>query len=146
MSPKHITDPFGSLNERIGELLGRAQKGGVVWGIADGAWRPPTDVVEYENEVFVRVEIAGMRQEDIQTRFVGEDTLVVRGERRCPPFESAAACCHQMEISYGHFERRIVFRGPIDADRIEAHYTDGFLTIRLPKLERSARKVVVVIR
>ena len=40
---------------------------------------------------------------------------------------------HQMEIRHGHFERRVRVFTPVDADRIRASYSKGFIRVVLPK-------------
>ena len=43
-----------------------------------------------------------------------------------------------MEIHYGPFEQRVPVPGEVDIDKLTAHYKDGFLEIRLPKIELSS--------
>lgn len=101
-------------------------------------WRPPTDVYETDDCVVVKVEIAGMAEEDFAIALDGK-RLVVSGIRRDP---AAKLGYQQMEIQYGHFETDVHIARAIDEDRIEATYRHGFLNIRLPKAK--PRQVPVV--
>jgi len=101
-------------------------------------WHPPTDMYETENNYVVRVEIAGMSEKEFRISFSGR-TLVVAGVREDSCVMQA---CHQIEVSYGEFRSRVIMPGPVDQERIEAAYTDGFLEIILPK--KPAQKVSVV--
>jgi len=93
------------------------------------AWRPPTDVFETENTIVVRVEIAGMREEDIIIELNGRN-LTVRGSRQDV---SEKRAFHQMEIYFGEFAIELELPNYIEADQVQAVYSDGFLRIHLPK-------------
>jgi HSP20 family protein len=101
-------------------------------------WRPPTDVYETDDCVVVKVEIAGMAEEDFAIELDGKK-LLISGVRRDP---AAKLGYQQMEILYGHFETDVHLNRAIDEDRIEATYRNGFLNVRLPKAK--ARQVPVV--
>jgi len=98
---------------------------------AQRVWRPPTDVFEIEDEIVTLVEIAGMRQKDLNVT-LSRNVLIIRGERRKKA--SAGRTVYQnMEINYGPFERNIRLHEPIDSDHVKVVYKDGFLRIRIPK-------------
>lgn len=92
-------------------------------------WRPPTDVYEVEDAVFVRVEIAGMRQNEFSISIDGH-TLIIRGNRSNT---FSRRIYHQMEISYGEFGCEVEIPADVDIDQAQAEYRDGFLNIILPK-------------
>lgn len=93
------------------------------------AWSPPTDMFETDSAYVVRIEVAGMRQQDFQIT-LSEGFLSVRGTRADTPERRAY---HQMEIRFGEFNTAIALPGPVDADQADASYEDGFLTVTLPK-------------
>lgn len=97
-------------------------------------WRPPTDLFETEHYFLVRVEIAGMREEDFDIVY-RDGTLLISGMRVEP--EAPARAYHQMEIGYGHFATVLRFPVAVDVASIEASYVAGFLTIRIPKAHQS---------
>lgn len=100
-------------------------------------WQPPTDLFETETAFVVRVEVAGMSQADF-TVTLEERTLRVGGVRPDPDQRSAY---HQMEIHYGEFRSDVALPGAVDAQGIEAAYSDGFLTVNLPRVR--PRRIVV---
>jgi len=100
-------------------------------------WRPPTDVYETADCVVVRVEIAGMQRADLHIALEAKE-LTVYGVRND---SSAKVGYQQMEIQYGAFESHVSLPAAVDQDEIEAVYQEGFLTIRLPKVQ--ARRVPV---
>lgn len=100
-------------------------------------WQPPTDLFENETAFVVRVEVAGMSQADF-TVTLEERTLRVGGVRPDPDQRSAY---HQMEIHYGEFRSDVALPGEVDAQGIEAAYSDGFLIVTLPRVR--PRRIVV---
>jgi HSP20 family protein len=92
-------------------------------------WRPPTDVYETDDNIMVKVEVAGMAEDDFAIT-LAEHTLVVAGVRRDP---SEKLVYHQMEIPYGEFRTEVYVSEAIDMDGVEASYKDGFLSVILPK-------------
>lgn len=95
------------------------------------AWRPPTDVFELPDEIVVRVEIAGMQEDDFKIS-IDDQRLVVRGMRVDVPEKRAY---HQMEIRYGEFNTEVDLRVAVQVDQARAQYQRGFLTITLPKIQ-----------
>ena len=92
-------------------------------------WSPPTDLYETEGECVVRVEVAGMRDVDIEVT-MENNILVISGVRPDLPERRAY---HQMEIRFGKFTTAVGLPGPVDIDRAGAEYDDGFLIVILPR-------------
>jgi HSP20 family protein len=102
------------------------------------AWRPPTDVYETDENVVVRVEVAGMKEADLSVSLV-DRVLIITGVRQDP---SPKVAYHQMEIRYGDFRTEVFLHWAVEQENIVATYTDGFLQVMLPKV--GARRVRVV--
>ncbi len=93
------------------------------------AWRPQTDVYETDDSIVVKVEVAGMAEDDFAITF-SDQNLIITGVRRDP---SAKLGYHQMEIPYGEFRTDVYVSKAIKVDGIEASYENGFLLVTLPK-------------
>lgn len=93
-------------------------------------WRPPTDVYESDDCIIVKVEIAGMEQEKFEITYF-KNTLNISGCRSDE--NSSIKAFHQLEIGYGEFLTSIEMSKPIQVDKSEAIYQNGFLIITLPK-------------
>jgi HSP20 family protein len=93
-------------------------------------WSPPTDVYADEGEVVVKVEVAGMTEDDFRLAY--EDGLLTIGGVRRGPTGSTRRSWQRMEIPYGRFLTEAHIPWDIDSERIRATYQDGFLTVRLP--------------
>lgn len=100
------------------------------WQVRSSVWNPPTDVYETEQNLIIKVEVGGMRDEDFDVA-VEKNILMIAGSR---PDQSERRAYHQMEIMYGKFEIAIQLPTDIDMDQSHAEYKDGFLTITLPKM------------
>ena len=109
----------------------RAEFHAVSWQVRSNVWSPPTDEYETDEAYVVRVEIAGMREEDFEVA-VENHTLTISGFRSDLPERRAY---HQMEIRFGKFTAAIGLPGPVNVDEARAKYKDGFLTIALPKIK-----------
>ena len=109
----------------------------VSWQVRSNVWSPPTDEYETETAYVVRVEIAGMREEDFEV-LLENDTLLISGSRSDFPDRRAY---QQMEIRFGKFATSVNIPGPVDVDQAHAEYKDGFLTVVLPKATPNQIKV-----
>ncbi len=98
-------------------------------------WEPAIDLYETANYVVVKVEIAGIQTDDLKILIQPEEQkIILRGKRFEEDFKESRQKCHQLEISYGEFEREIELPElPLSWDDIQAKYTNGFLLILIPK-------------
>jgi HSP20 family protein len=103
----------------------------VSWHVRSSVWSPPTDVYETEENYVIKVEIAGMRDEDFDVAFE-ENILMISGFRSDLNERRAY---HQMEIRFGRFELAVEIPVTVNMEKATAEYKDGFLTIMLPKSE-----------
>jgi HSP20 family protein len=102
----------------------------LLWQIqTHSRWSPPTDFFETDEEYIVRVEVAGLSEQDFSVSF-DRNMLTIRGTRQDT---SARRAYHQMEIRYGEFDTSISLPGPIQIEGARAEYEDGFLSVILPK-------------
>lgn len=107
------------------------RQGSIHWrnGVRSHIWRPATDVYETGDSIVVRVEIAGMQEEDFSISLNGSQ-LTVRGNR--PDIQERRAY-HQMEIFFGEFTTEVELPGPVVSDQVTAEYITGFLRLVFPK-------------
>lgn len=92
-------------------------------------WHPPTDVYEREEGIEVRMEIAGMTEDNFSVS-LDQNILSIRGIR---PDTGERRVYHQMEINYGEFLSLVEIQVPIDTEQVRAEYQNGFLWVFLPK-------------
>ncbi len=107
-----------------------------------GEWKPLMDVVETKDGVTLKVEVPGVKQEDISIS-LEDDVLTVKGERKHES-EVKEDGYSRIERSYGAFERSVVVPKTLDATNVKATYKDGVLEIQLPKKEEARPKAIKV--
>jgi HSP20 family protein len=101
----------------------------VSWQVRSNVWSPPTDLYETEEAYVVRVEIAGMREDDFEV-LLENDILLISGLR---PDLTERRAYQQMEIRFGKFSTALTLPGSVNIEQARAEYKEGFLTIVLPK-------------
>jgi HSP20 family protein len=99
-------------------------------------WYPAADLRETETDYVVRTELPGVNREDVKISLVN-NTLVIRGEKK-QETETKKGNWHQVERSYGAFERTFVLPTQVSSDKVRARFKDGVLEVEVPKAE-SAR-------
>lgn len=95
-------------------------------------WTPNTDVYLTDTGLVIKVEIAGIRKEDLELT-IEANQLRISGVRRD---QCRAARCKfvVMEVNYGQFESVIELPAGYDLGNAKAAYQNGFLRIDVPAL------------
>jgi HSP20 family protein len=109
----------------------------ISWHVRSTTWRPPTDLYETEESCVIKVEVAGMRDEDFEVVFEN-NVLIIYGHR---PDLNEKRAYHQMEIRFGKFEIAVEIPVIVDVEKAIAEYKDGFLVIILPKVNSKEDRV-----
>lgn len=105
-------------------------------------WKPLVDVVDSKDGILLKVEVPGVKQEDINIS-IEENTLTVKGERKHESRVDEEGYS-RFERSYGTFQRSVLLPPTVDADHVKATYKDGVLEIQLPKKEEARPKAIKV--
>ncbi len=101
-------------------------------------WTPALDVYEDKDNVYVRVELPGMKKEDIDLS-LHNGSLSISGERKSDEsFKDAEV--YREERFFGRFQRTVTLPTAVAGDKVKAQYKDGILTITLPKAEEAKPK------
>ncbi len=113
-------------------------------GAASGRWVPNTDVYATDTGLVVKVELAGMKSENLEITVEGH-RLRISGSR---PDVCRAHKCNflVMEISYGPFESVLDLPSGYDLSQAKAIYVNGFLRIDVPlahQLQTKSTKVPI---
>jgi HSP20 family protein len=94
-------------------------------------WAPPIDVYEKADNLMIKVELPGMKREDIDV-YVTEDTLTVKGEKKME-IGVKNEDYYRSEALYGAFYRTIRLPFAVDTKNIDAIYEDGILRLTLQR-------------
>ncbi len=92
---------------------------------------PPVDLVEKDGEFAITAELPGLDEKNVEVK-VSNGTLTISGEKK-DERENKEKDYYFSERRYGSFKRAFRLPEGVDADKIEAAFDKGVLTIRLPK-------------
>jgi HSP20 family protein len=98
---------------------------------AVGKFVPAVDIYDDGEKVLVKLEIPGVKQEDVDIR-VENQTLSVRGERKFEA-EEKEENFQRVERHYGSFYRSFTLPTSVDTENIAATYDAGVLKLELKK-------------
>ena len=105
-------------------------------------WAPRTDLSETDEAFRIRLDVPGMTKEDITVN-LQNNTLTVSGERTSERKEDDEEYV-RVERAFGSFHRTFTPPDAVDAENVTAAYTDGVLTIDVPKTEGSTRRQIEI--
>lgn len=105
-------------------------------------WMPVLNVYEEKDNFVVEAELPGMKKDEIQIYMTG-DTLNITGKRQ-GEHEQRERDMYRSERYFGRFHLMVSLPAPINADKIDAHYRDGLLSITCPKTEEAKRRTIEV--
>ncbi len=109
-----------------------------VRSFATSKWHPLTDIIETDEKILIKLELAGVDKKDIDIT-IDKNRLIISGCRRetLPPDIKGY---HQMEINYGGFERVLPLKPGTNKSAIRATFGDGLPMITIdPKQARILR-------
>lgn len=135
-------DPFrdlSALQSEVNRLFTRATGGEVA---ERQSWIPAIDVVETDDAIVLKAELAGMKPEDINIE-VQDNVLTVSGERRFEE-EVKEDKFYRIERRYGSFSRSLALPPIADESKVDAAYENGILKITVQKAEVVKPKKITV--
>ncbi len=109
---------------------------------AAGTWTPAVDIYENDNNLVLKAELPGVDPKDVEVR-VEDNTLYLKGERRFEK-EVKEEHYHRIERAYGSFTRSFALPGSVSAEKVDAQYKDGVLTVTMPKREEAKPKTIKI--
>ena len=141
----HAWHPFGSLRREVDRLfedfdrdfwlapfrrplhdIEPVLRRNLNWGAT-----PAVDIVDKTDAYQVIAELPGMDEKHIEVK-LANGALTIKGEKQ-DEREEKKKDYHLRERSFGSFERSFSLPDEVDADRIEASFAKGVLTVTLPK-------------
>ncbi|MHA6794551.1 Hsp20/alpha crystallin family protein [Pseudonocardia bannensis] len=128
------TDPFRELDRLTQQFL----------GVNGTTVRPvvmPLDAYRQGDQLVVHLDLPGIDVDSIDLE-VERNALTVRAERRLVTGDDAEF--QVAERPRGTFSRQLLLGNALDADRIEASYDCGVLTLRIPMAERAEPRRIAI--
>lgn len=102
--------------------------------------RLPIDAYLTDNELVVIATVPSLNPDDVEVTIEG-DILTIKGEVK-PPIENVKYLLQ--ERPYGPFYRSLTINIPVQADKAEASFANGVLTLTVPKAEEIKPKTIKV--
>jgi HSP20 family protein len=106
-------------------------------------WLPPVDIHETESGFTLKMDVPGIKPEDIRIRLV-DDTLTIEGERAGQAEENGTGRVHKIERVTGRFARRFTLRTPVNPAAIQAACRNGVLEVTLPRAAEAMPREIKV--
>lgn len=103
---------------------------------------PPADVYEDDNRISLKMEVPGVKREDLRIH-MNANTLSVSGERKFERDEKRENF-RRLERQYGLFCRSFEVPSSADRDNISANFEDGILQIEMPKRAEAQGKQIEI--
>ncbi len=113
----------------------------LLWPVL-GRGELPIDMYQTDNDVVVKTSIPGLKPEEVDISITG-DTLTIKGEHK-EEKEAKEQDYFCKELRYGAFSRSVAIPVPVKAEKAEATFENGMLTITLPKAEQAKPKQIKV--
>lgn len=101
---------------------------------------PKLDIVDRDEEVLVRVEVPGVKKEDLEIAVTG-NLFTVKGQTRREEKEEKGDY-YRCEVSQGSFVRSVALPAEVDDSRAKAQLKDGMLEVTLPKVEKAKKRAI----
>ncbi len=135
----YIKIKFGNslpLGSSFGKSMGgvfRPRPTNPMFSCGEHSWTPQMDIFETPEEIIVQAEIAGVDQENLEVE-INSKAVRIFGQRTESSLVSSSTY-RLAEIQYGKFERTLFLPAPIDTDVVSSSYSNGFLQLRLAKMQ-----------
>ena len=131
-----------ALENRLNRFFADALGNGFAGISATSAWTPPVDIFEQTDAIRILAEVPGVEPENVKISVEG-NVLTIHGTKE-QSAEEKTERVHRYERSYGAFERTFTLPASVDAANIKAAYTNGVLTVTLPKVEKAKPRQIQV--
>jgi HSP20 family protein len=124
-----VAREFALMDRMINDAFGKG------WATAWQRSAPSVDVTETAQAFVFKAALPGWKPEQIEIT-VNEGVLSLKGQAETVESAEAAEAArwHRREIAAGSFERRFTLPVEVQADKAEAVFEHGVLTLTLPKV------------
>jgi HSP20 family protein len=106
------------------------------------AFVPAAELSETPDAIHLKLEVPGIEAKDLDIQVTAE-AVAISGERQAAAHSESEGVMRS-EFRYGKFQRVIPLSTRVQNDKVEANYTNGILTLRLPKVDAEKHRVVKV--
>jgi HSP20 family protein len=135
--------PFADVDSFRREMLRMLDTvSGDAFSDAMGGVFPPVNVTQDDENFYIRAEIPGIKPNELSISAL-RNRVSVSGNREIPR-EHDRVSYHRRERAEGTFNRTVTLPSEVNAERIDARYSSGVLTLTLPKAEEAKPRQITV--
>lgn len=129
---------MANLNRAMDEVLGQSDESYTHWTPAVDAW-------ETEQAFVVQLDLPGLTPDQVDVNF-NRNTLTIRGTRGAtiPQPDNGDLRVFFAERAPGSFSRSLRFPQYVESSKIEASFTNGVLTVTVPKAEAAKPRKIEI--
>jgi HSP20 family protein len=135
--PRTLSDEFRRIQDEMNRLFSGSRYPAAAEYPALNVWSNDVDTV-------ITAELPGIEPDDIQLSVV-QNTLTLRGERKAEELKEGESY-HRRERREGKFVRTLELPFEVDGDKVEAAFTNGVLSVKLPRAEAHRPKKIEISR
>jgi HSP20 family protein len=106
------------------------------------AWSPAVNIEETEGAYLIEAELPGLTKDDVQIT-LENNVLRLSGERKLDK-DVKRDNYHRIERSYGSFSRTFALTQQVDAEKVQATFANGVLTVTVPKAEQARSRRIEI--
>jgi HSP20 family protein len=103
---------------------------------------PAVNLWEDNDNIYVEAELPGMQLGNMEIYVNEGNLLTIQGNRQ--PEQIPNGLWHRQERGFGQFSRALPLPAAVNSDKVEAHFDQGILSIKLPKAEYAKPKRIAV--
>jgi HSP20 family protein len=149
LNPRHLLTPFEDMERWVEDFFPRSwlRQHRFEWpaGNLTTAFEgrmPKVDLIDRDDEVFIKAELPGIDKKDIEVSMTG-NTITIKGSSKKEEKEEKGDY-YRCEISQGSFSRSMSLPAEVNIDKSQAKFKDGVLELTLPKTESTKRRNIKV--
>ena len=131
--------PFDDFDEVRREMLRLLDSS---FGDAGAGVFPPVNITQDDDNFYLRAEVPGIKPDELSISAV-RNRVSLAGKREIQP-ERDRVIYHRKERAEGSFDRTVTLPTEVAAERVDARYADGILTLTLPKAEETKPRQITV--
>ena len=104
-------------------------------------WAPSVDIEEEEDKYLIKADLPGVDKKDIDVK-LENGVLSIRGEKQTEKETGKGTKRHRTERFHGTFARSFTLPDAVKAEKVDASYKDGVLSLTIPKAEEAKPKSI----
>lgn len=149
LNPRHLLTPFEDMERWVEDFFPRSwlRQHRLDWpsGNLASAFEgrmPKVDVIDRDDEVFIKAELPGIDKKDIEVS-MSDNMITIKGSSKKEEKEEKGDY-YRCEITQGSYSRSLSLPAEVNIDKSQAKFKDGVLELHLPKVAQAKRRNIKI--